>query len=113
MQMFYQSWVSCFTCQVLERHRLQKRLLSCPRALESDVEPSEESDTVPECDEEPKADKDTASPSAGKEEPVKEQDLQVQVRVWHKWMFLPETLGNNPLAHIICNTCILLKKNVA
>lgn len=65
---------------MLERRRLQKRLSSCPRALESDVERSAESDTVPQCDEEPKADKDTR-PSAGKEEPVQEQDLEAQVCV--------------------------------
>ncbi|CAG08135.1 unnamed protein product [Tetraodon nigroviridis] len=47
-------------------------------ALESDVERSAESDTVPQCDEEPKADKDTR-PSAGKEEPVQEQDLEAQL----------------------------------
>lgn len=58
------------------------------------MERSAESDTAPQCDEEPKADEDATSQSAGKEEPVKEQDLQAQVCVWHKWMFLPETLGD-------------------
>lgn len=73
--------VSWFTCQVLERRRLQKRLSSCPRALESDVERSAESDMAPPCDGEPKAEEDATSQSAGKEEPVKEQDLQAQVCV--------------------------------
>lgn len=66
---------------MLGRSRLQERLSSCPGALESDEERRAESDTAPRCDEEPKAEEDPSSPSAGTEEPVKEQDLQAQVGV--------------------------------
>lgn len=45
------------------------------------MERSAESDTAPQCDEEAKADEDTTRPSAGKDEPVKEHDLQAQVCV--------------------------------
>lgn len=69
--------------------------------LESDVERSAESDTAPQCDGEPKAEEEPTSQSVGKEEPVKEQDLQAQVCVWHKWMFSPETLGNKALARTL------------
>ncbi|XP_029685416.1 NACHT, LRR and PYD domains-containing protein 3 [Takifugu rubripes] len=68
-----------FKANMLERRRLQKRLSSSPGALESDVERSAESDTAPQCDEEPKAEEDATSQSAGKEEPVKEHDLQAQL----------------------------------
>lgn len=44
------------------------------------MECSAESDTAPQSDEEPKANEETGL-SAGKEEPVKEQDLQAQVCV--------------------------------
>ncbi|XP_044053721.1 uncharacterized protein LOC122876887 [Siniperca chuatsi] len=64
---------------VLERCRLQKRLSSCPKAPGSDVELNAESDTILQPDGEPEEEEDTASQSAGKEEPVKEQDLQAQL----------------------------------
>ncbi|XP_031161687.1 uncharacterized protein LOC116054319 [Sander lucioperca] len=68
-----------FKANILERCRLQKRLSSCPKSPGSDVEPSAESDTVPQPDGEPEEEVDTASHSTGKEEPVKEQDLQAQL----------------------------------
>ncbi|KAL7391259.1 hypothetical protein ABVT39_006785 [Epinephelus coioides] len=68
-----------FKANILERCRLQKRLSSCPKAPGSDVECSAESDTVLQPDGEPEEEEDTASQSAGKEEPVKEQDLQAQL----------------------------------
>ncbi|XP_036953636.1 uncharacterized protein LOC119019287 [Acanthopagrus latus] len=68
-----------FKGSILERCRLQRRLSSCPKAPGSDVELSAESDTVLQPDEEPEEEEDTASQSAGKEEPVKEQDLQAQL----------------------------------
>lgn len=43
------------------------------------MERSADSDAAPQCDGE--ADEDAASQSAGKDEPVKEQDLQAQVCV--------------------------------
>lgn len=76
-----------FACQVLERCRLQKRLSSCPKAPGSDVRHGAESDTVPQSDGEPAEREDTASLSTGEEEPVKEQDLQAQVRVQHKLLW--------------------------
>ncbi|XP_037634058.1 uncharacterized protein LOC119493095 isoform X2 [Sebastes umbrosus] len=68
-----------FKANILERCRLQKRLSSCPKAPGSDVERSAESDTVLQPDGEPEEEEDTASQSAGREEPVKEQDLQAQL----------------------------------
>ncbi|XP_065804325.1 uncharacterized protein [Labrus bergylta] len=69
-----------FKANILERCRLQKRLSSGPKAAGSDVELSAESDGVLQPDGEPEEEEeDTASQSAGKEEPVREQDLQVQL----------------------------------
>ncbi|KAE8291995.1 Glutamate-rich protein 3 [Larimichthys crocea] len=68
-----------FKANILERCRLQKKLSSCPKAPDSNVEQSAESDTVPQPDEEPEKEEDTDSQSAVKEEPVKEQDLQAQL----------------------------------
>ncbi|KAK2837967.1 hypothetical protein Q5P01_015179 [Channa striata] len=68
-----------FKANILERCRLQKKLSSCPRAPGSDVELSAESDTILQPDGEPEEEEDTANQSAGKEEPVKEQDLQAQL----------------------------------
>ncbi|XP_029960127.1 protein NLRC5 [Salarias fasciatus] len=68
-----------FKANILERCRLQKRLSSCPEARGSDVELSAESDTVPPPDGEPGGEEDLSGHSAGKDEPVKEQDLQAQL----------------------------------
>ncbi|XP_034547179.1 uncharacterized protein LOC117818424 isoform X2 [Notolabrus celidotus] len=69
-----------FKANILERCRLQKSLSSGPKALGSDVELSAESDAVLQPDGEPEGEEeDTASQSAGKEEPVREQDLQAQL----------------------------------
>nr|XP_046242340.1 uncharacterized protein LOC124057815 [Scatophagus argus] len=68
-----------FKANILERCRLQKRLSLCPRAPDSDVEQSAESDTVPQPDGGPEDEEDTARQTAGKQEPVKEQDLQAQL----------------------------------
>ncbi|XP_051278739.1 uncharacterized protein LOC127376141 [Dicentrarchus labrax] len=69
-----------FKANILERCRLQKKLSSCPpQAPGSDVERSAESDTVPQPDGEPEEEEDADSQGAGKEEPVKEQDLQAQL----------------------------------
>lgn len=58
---------------------------SCPKAQNSDVELSAESDTVLQPDGEPAEEEvDTAGQDAAKEEPVQEQDLQAQVCVQHK-----------------------------
>lgn len=76
-----------FVCKVLERCRLQKRLSSCPAAPDSAVEHSAESDTVPQTDGGPEEEEEVdeaASRSAGNHTPVKEQDLQAQVRVLHR-----------------------------
>lgn len=51
------------------------------------MELSAESDTVLQPDEEPDEEEDKASQSAGKDEPVKEQDLQAQVCVQHKLLW--------------------------
>ncbi|KAK5601985.1 hypothetical protein CRENBAI_018172 [Crenichthys baileyi] len=68
-----------FKANILERCRLQKRLSSsCPKAQNSDVELSAESDTIPQPDGE-LAEEDTAGQDAAKEEPVQEQDLQAQL----------------------------------
>ncbi|XP_068166223.1 uncharacterized protein [Antennarius striatus] len=67
-----------FKANILERCRLQKRLSSWPKVLDSDVEQSGESDTVSQPDGEPELD-GTASQNAGKQEPTKEQDLQAQL----------------------------------
>lgn len=48
------------------------------------MERSAESDAVLQPDGEPEEEEDTASQSAGKEEPVREQDLQAQVCVQHE-----------------------------
>lgn len=80
-------FLSFFVCQVLERCRLQKQLSSCPKAPVSDVEHSGESDTVPQSDGGPAEEDDVTSQSAGKEKPVKERDLQAQVRVQHKLLW--------------------------
>lgn len=78
--------VATFVCKVLERCRLQKRLSCCPAAPDSAVEHSSESDTVPQTDGGPEEEEDdeAARRSAGNQTPVKEQDLQAQVRVLHK-----------------------------
>ncbi|KAI4821136.1 hypothetical protein KUCAC02_029084 [Chaenocephalus aceratus] len=68
-----------FKANILERCRLQKSLSSFPGAPGSDVERSAESDTVLQPDGEPEEEEDTASQSAGREEPVREQDLQAQL----------------------------------
>ncbi|XP_021180203.2 glutamate-rich protein 3 [Fundulus heteroclitus] len=73
-----------FKANILERCRLQKRLSSsCPKAQNSDVELSAESDTIPQPDGEPEEEEeegeDTAGLDAAKEEPVQEQDLQAQL----------------------------------
>ncbi|MED6233842.1 hypothetical protein ATANTOWER_017458 [Ataeniobius toweri] len=74
-----------FKANILERCRLQKRLSSsCPKAQNSDVELSAESDTIPQPDGELE-EEDTAGQDAAKEEPVQEQDLQAQVCVQHKF----------------------------
>lgn len=82
--MYLSCFLSVFACQVWDRCQLQKQLSSHPKVSDSDVEQSAESDTVPQYDEEPKAEEDMAGPDAVKEEPVKEQDLQAQVHVQHK-----------------------------
>ena len=63
------------------------------------MEQSAESDTAPQPDGEPEDEEDAASQSAGKEEPVQEQDLQAQVCVCvyntnycGESVFLPDTL---------------------
>ncbi|MEQ2239755.1 hypothetical protein ILYODFUR_007776, partial [Ilyodon furcidens] len=67
-----------FKANILERCRLQKRLSSsCPKAQNSDVELSAESDTIPQPDGELE-EEDTAGQDAAKEELVQEQDLQAQ-----------------------------------
>ncbi|XP_027889330.1 glutamate-rich protein 3 [Xiphophorus couchianus] len=70
-----------FKANILERRRLQKRMSSsCPKAQNSDVELSAESDTVLQPDGEPAEEEvDTAGQDAAKEEPVQEQDLQAQL----------------------------------
>nr|XP_020453918.1 uncharacterized protein LOC109959126 [Monopterus albus] len=64
-----------FKANILERCRLQKKLSSCPKASSSDVELSAESDTILQ----PEEEEDRASKSTGKEDPIKEQDLQAQL----------------------------------
>ncbi|KAK5870810.1 hypothetical protein PBY51_003725 [Eleginops maclovinus] len=68
-----------FKANILERCRLQKRLSSFPEAPGSDVERSAESDTVLQPDGEPEEEEDTASQIPGRQEPVREQDLQAQL----------------------------------
>lgn len=68
-------------CQVLERCRLQKTLSSWPTAHGSDVELSAESDATLQHDGKPEEGEDEANQNAGKEESVREQDLQAQVCV--------------------------------
>ncbi|XP_077378136.1 uncharacterized protein LOC144019152 [Festucalex cinctus] len=68
---------NCFQANMLQRCRLQKRLSSEPKAPSSDVEHSEESDTVFRPDGEP----DKGEEEEGEEEPVHEQDLQAQLEV--------------------------------
>lgn len=113
---FHSAWVGFFFSsfsvrQVLERCRLQKRLSSCTKALGSDVELSAESDTVLQPDGEPEEEEDKTSQSAGKEEPVKEQDLQAQVCVQHKllwWIVVlaRKALGVKSLAKVLGNNHI-------
>ncbi|XP_034026803.1 uncharacterized protein LOC117510981 [Thalassophryne amazonica] len=67
-----------FQANLLERCRLQKKLSSSLKATSSDVEPSAESDTILQPDEESE-EKDIVSQSPGKEEPLDEQDLQAQL----------------------------------
>ncbi|KAM3610326.1 uncharacterized protein V6R79_002307 [Siganus canaliculatus] len=67
-----------FKANILERCRLQKRLSSCSKAPNSDVEHSAENDTVPQPDAEPEEEAE-ANQTVGKEEPVQEQDLQAQL----------------------------------
>ncbi|XP_037830498.1 glutamate-rich protein 3 [Kryptolebias marmoratus] len=64
-----------FKANILERCRLQKRLLSCPKDQGSDVELSAESDTMPQ----PEDEEDATCQNPGEEEPVEEQDLQAQL----------------------------------
>ncbi|XP_016529695.1 glutamate-rich protein 3 [Poecilia formosa] len=72
-----------FKANILERCRLQKRLSSsCPKAQNSDVELSAESDTVLQPDgelAEEEEEEHTAGQDAAKQEPVQEQDLQAQL----------------------------------
>ncbi|XP_074525770.1 uncharacterized protein LOC141790037 [Halichoeres trimaculatus] len=76
-----------FKANILERCRLQKSLSSGPKAPGSDVELSAESDVVLQPDGEPEKEEEeeeeeeeeAGSQSAGKEEPVRGQDLQAQL----------------------------------
>lgn len=77
-------YLSLCLCQVLERRRLQKRLLSPLKAPESDVGRSGESDGVPQSDEDPEQEEDRASRDASKEKPVTDRDLRAQVCATHK-----------------------------
>ncbi|KAF7644456.1 hypothetical protein LDENG_00221690 [Lucifuga dentata] len=67
-----------FKANILERCRLQKKLSLCPKAMSSNVELSAESDNALQPDGEPE-EEDAASQETGKDEPVKEQDLQAQL----------------------------------
>ncbi|XP_054586227.1 NLR family CARD domain-containing protein 3 [Nothobranchius furzeri] len=68
-----------FKANILERCRLQKRLLSSAKHQPSDVELSAESDTIPQPDEKPEEEEEAASQNVGEEEPATERDLHAQL----------------------------------
>lgn len=61
------------------------------------MERSAESDGVPQSDEEPEQEEDTASRDAGKEKPVIERDLRAQVCARHKLLRQISVFDRNTL----------------